>query len=144
MKKKNMQKMLLHLKKYWPWVLIMGIIIVAVLISFYFYRQSQDAKYEAQLAKNNPAAGDKELESTIEKVGKIVLLPTGETPTLATVTDKERLSNQDFYENARNGDKVLIYASARKAFLYRPSTGQIIAIAPVTVDPKTASSSATR
>lgn len=113
-----------------------------ILPSMYFYFEAQRARQEAELAKNNPKAGDEELKRVLEKVGRLVLLPEGETPTLATVTDKQLLSGQDFYKNAENGDKVLIYAVAKKAFLYRPSTNKIIEIAPVTVDTQTATGSA--
>lgn len=51
-----------------------------------------------------------------------------ETPTLATVSDVERLRSQVFFKNAENGDKVLIYAQACKAVLYRQSTKKIIAV----------------
>ena len=129
-------------KKYGQNITFLLIALAAVVASGYFYTQYQDARREADLAKNIPTAGDKELESIVEKVGKLVILPDGETPTLATVTDKERLSNQPFYKNAQNGDKVLIYTKAKKAFLYRPSINKIIEIAPVTVDPKIPTSSA--
>ena len=59
------------------------------------------------------------------------MLPTGETPTIATVTDASKLKDQAFFTNAVTGDKVLIYTNAKKAFLYRPSTNKIINIAPV-------------
>jgi len=129
-------------KKYGQNITFLLIALAAVVASGYFYTQYQDARREADLAKNIPTAGDKELESIVEKVGRLVILPNGETPTLATVTDKERLSNQPFYKNAQNGDKVLIYTKAKKAYLYRPSINKIIEIAPVTIDPKTATTGA--
>src|SRR3972149_319717 len=138
-----MQAVLSRFKK--KTLLYLGIIIVAaavILPSMYFYFEAQRARQEAELAKNNPKAGDEELKRVLEKVGRLVLLPEGETPTLATVTDKKLLSGQAFYKNAENGDKVLIYAVAKKAFLYRPSTNKIIEIAPVTVDTQTATGSA--
>lgn len=129
------------IKRYGQNLTFLLIALVALAAAGYFYTQYQKSQHESQLAKNLPQAGDQELKTVVEKVGKLVLLPEGETPTLATVTDKERLSNQSFYKNAENGDKVLIYTKAKKAFLYRPSSNKIIEIAPVTVDPKAATSS---
>lgn len=79
-----------------------------------------------------------ETTKLIQKVSKIYLLPTGETPTIATVADKDKLSNQQFFQNAQNGDRVLIYQKARKAIIFRPSTNQIIEIGPVNIAPSVA------
>ncbi|PIR80160.1 MAG: hypothetical protein COU25_01495, partial [Candidatus Levybacteria bacterium CG10_big_fil_rev_8_21_14_0_10_35_13] len=54
-------------------------------------------------------------------------------PTIATITDKSQLSTQPFFNNAVDGDKVLVYANAKKAILYRPSTDKIIEVAPVNI-----------
>lgn len=59
-------------------------------------------------------------------------LPAGEQPTLATVADQEKLKGQDFFSHAQNGDKLLIYPKAKKAILYRPSTGKIIEVTNLT------------
>jgi hypothetical protein len=72
-----------------------------------------------------------EVESTIEDISRHIKLPEGEVPTLATVADKKKLSEQEFFKLAENGDKVLIYKQAQKAILYRPSIDRIIDIAPV-------------
>jgi hypothetical protein len=75
-----------------------------------------------------------EISELTKKIGKIILLPAGETPTLATVTDKTRLEGQKFFKNSQNGDKVLIYAMASKAILYRPTNNQIIEVASITTN----------
>lgn len=62
----------------------------------------------------------------IANVGNLVALPVGETPTLATVSDKSKLANQPFFRQSENGDKVLIYKVAGKAYLYRPSQNRVI------------------
>lgn len=57
----------------------------------------------------------------------------GEEPTIATITDREKLKDQAFFARAENGDKVLIYAQAKKAFLYSVKTGKVLEIAPVNI-----------
>ena len=66
-----------------------------------------------------------------DTVGELITLPTDEEPAIATVSDKNQLGNQVFFANAENGDKVLIYQRSKKVILYRPSTGKIIAVAPL-------------
>jgi len=68
---------------------------------------------------------------TIAAVGKLIMLPEGEEPTVATISDIEKLKDQAFFTHAQNGDKVLIYTTAKKAILYRAETNKIIDVAPV-------------
>lgn len=63
-----------------------------------------------------------------------MFLPIGEIPTVATVSEPEKLKNQEFFKDAKKGDKVLIYTNARKAILYDPLADKIITIAPVSLD----------
>ena len=64
----------------------------------------------------------------VTKVGLLVEFPSTENPSVATVSDVEKLKSQDFFKRAKNGDKVLIFQSVKKAILYRPSTNKIIDI----------------
>jgi len=113
--------------------IIGAIIVIAALVpAVYFYSQYQQA--QARLANPNLFAAD-EVKNYVSQVSKLMMLPTGETPTLATVNDKEKLKNQSFFANAENGDKVLIYSNAKKAILFRPSTDKIIDVAPINVSP---------
>jgi hypothetical protein len=90
----------------------------------------QIEKLSSQLA--DPAQVAKaERDKLVSQVSKLTDLPQGETPTIATVTDAAKLKNQDFFVNAENGDKLLIYTKAKKAYLYRPSTNKVINIAPI-------------
>lgn len=70
----------------------------------------------------------------LDKVGGLMTLPTGEQPSIATVSDKNKLKDQAFFKNAQNGDTLLIYTNARKAILYRESTNKIIEVAPIAID----------
>jgi hypothetical protein len=101
---------------------------VAIGVLGYGYIQT---KNELNAAKNPSTAGKTETEQIVNQVNKYLLLPTDETPTLATVNDVSKLQGQQFFKNAQNGDKVLIYSKAGRALLYRPSSQKVIEYAPV-------------
>ena len=75
-----------------------------------------------------------ETQTLIEEVGKLISLPQDEEPTIATVSDPEVLKKQAFFANAKAGDKVLIYAKAKKAVLYDPVAKKIVEVAPLNID----------
>jgi len=103
------------------------IAVVAILVAAYFYNQ-------IRTLKNNPQiAAEKEVSALVNKVSKLVVLPTGEVPTVATVSDPEALKNQSFFATAEKGDKVLIYTQAKKAILYSVSLNKIIDVAPLNI-----------
>jgi len=102
-----------------------GLILIAVVIWLaYGYVTT---KNQLEQAKNSPStAGQTQTQQLISKVGQLVDLPPGETPTIATVNDASKLKSQAFFANAKDGDKVLIYSKAGKGVLYRPSTDKVI------------------
>lgn len=75
-----------------------------------------------------------EADKLISEVSLLIALPTDEKPTVATVTDLEKVKDQPFFKNAKNGDKVLIYTNAKKAILYRPSEKRIIEVGAVNIN----------
>jgi hypothetical protein len=81
--------------------------------------------------KNPTAAQTAEVKAVTAEVGKIMELPTGEDPSIATVLDKTKLTDQPFFVKAQNGDKVLIYTKSGEAILYRPSTNHIVNVSPI-------------
>lgn len=105
---------------------VIGVLFILLVISIgagvYFYQKAAvDTQEDAQ----------KELDDTIAAVGRLMVLPTTETPTMATVSDPEKLKDQPFFTNAKIGDKVLIYTIARKAILYSPTMNKIVEVAPI-------------
>jgi len=90
------------------------------------------AAYFLLAYRNNQAdpnlAIQKETKELTDRIGRFMELPTGEQPTLATVTDQDKLKGQNFFAHAQNGDKLLVYPIARKAILYRPSIGKVIEV----------------
>ena len=89
---------------------------------------------ELQAIKNDPqSVAREETRSLVASVGKLMDLPDGEDPTIATVSDPERLKDQPFFAKAKVGDRVLIYTNARKAILYDPTRNKIIDVAPINI-----------
>jgi hypothetical protein len=85
----------------------------------------------APLKTNPQEATQKQNQEIIDKVGKLMILPEGEQPTVATVTDPAVLKNQPFFAHAEIGDKVLIYTNSKKAILYSEKLNKIKEVAPV-------------
>lgn len=122
--------------------IVLGLLIGAVLAlipSYYFYTKYQQAQ---KLLKNPQQVSLEQTKSVVDKVGKLIALPTDETPSLATVQDKSKLKDQPFFKNAVNGDKLLLYIKAKKAILYRESANKIIEVAPINIQKQTAAPAA--
>lgn len=107
------------------------VVIVALIVSGFFIFQYFSLKNSLISGKTASAAEVKEL---VEKVGRLMELPKGETPTVATVTDPTQLTSQPFFANAKIGDKVLVYLNARRGILYRPDTNKIINVSPININ----------
>ena len=100
------------------------------------------------LQQKTPATGENGMSTpeddakVIAEVSKIMILPE-ETPSMATVLDVTKLSDQPFFKNAQNGDKLMLFTAAQKAILYRPSTNQIVETMPLIMDQNQQSSDST-
>ncbi|MEK7168727.1 MAG: hypothetical protein AAB778_01830 [Patescibacteria group bacterium] len=92
-------------------------------------------KYPESLGlSKGQAQAQAEVDVLIAEVGKLLALPSDEKPTVATITDVEKLKEQTFFKNAMNNDKVLIYTKAKKAILYRPSENKIVEVGAVNIN----------
>ncbi|GHU06699.1 hypothetical protein FACS189431_0010 [Alphaproteobacteria bacterium] len=81
-------------------------------------------------------AAEKEAAALRDRVAKLMQVPD-ETPTLATVQDAEKLAGQEFFKDAKTGDKVLIFTNAKKAIIYRESDNKIINSGPIILNSNT-------
>jgi hypothetical protein len=130
-----------------------AVVLVAIIAIGFFYLQTIRQKkllavVQKQLLEIKPSGSSSaensktNFRALIEEVGKLIILPDNEQPTVATVTDLEKLRGQPFFTNAQVGDTVLIYSLAKKAILYRPNENKIIELAPLnTADTQTTASS---
>lgn len=114
--------------KFIPYI-VAGVIVLVLFGGGYVYYQRQ-----SQVAKANPQRSvEAEVKKLVSEVGKLIDLPIGEVPTVATVTDVTKLQDQPFFAKAKNGDKVLIYTNAKKAILYDPTAKKVIDVAPINI-----------
>ncbi len=111
-------------------ILLAAVAFIGIAGGVFFYLQYQKAQSMLTNASNS---GQQEVTMVVGKVGKLMVLPKDEVPTLATVADITKLKGQPFFENAKNGFKVLIYTKAKEAILYDPIADKIVEVAPVNI-----------
>ena len=84
--------------------------------------------------KSEQAKHEKEVESEntlmLEKISKLLNVPE-EKPIVSTVNSNEDFANAPNFKSAEKGDKLFFWVSANQAILYRPSTNQVLDVAPV-------------
>lgn len=104
----------------WVMLVIGGLILVAIVSSVVI------------LLPSKPGPNLDDVWTIQDRVARHFVLPQGEDPALATVTDKSLLKTP-FLQQANNGDKLLIYQKAQRVIIYRPSLDRIIDIGPVSI-----------
>lgn len=115
------------------WIFGVAILLLLAVCGYLFWQNVQ-AQQKIQKLSNPQAVSQAETDMIVKKVGAIVALPGDETPTIATVVDYTKLQSQPFFANAQNGDKALLYAKAKKAYLYRPVANKLIEVAALNIN----------
>ena len=116
-----------------------GAVLLAVLLAvviagaggtYYFYSQYQEAKRQLKEASST---GQNQVQELVSEVGKLMELPTDETPTLATIKNTENFAEHPFLSKGQADDKLLIYPQSKMVIMYRPSSKKIVAVGTVTM-----------
>jgi hypothetical protein len=105
-----------------------AVTVVAILLLAVAFEAGRWSVYHA-----HPELSQAEQAATIlNNVGHLIQLPSGETPTMATINNAASAkTSQPFLVNAQDGDVLIVYPDAGEALLYRPSTDKLIAVGPV-------------
>lgn len=122
-----------------PWLLFLASL--AAIGYLWFFKV---VPLKSQLSQQVTQPVQDEVTTIVNEVGKLIVLPTDETPTVATVTDLSKLAGQPFFANAKIGDKVLIYTQAQKAILYDPIANKIIELAPFSAGTNTTNATSSK
>jgi cell division protein FtsL len=107
------------------------LIAIGIILLIYGYLHTRE---ELNKLSNATTANQNETQTLVNKVAKLVELPDNDVPTIATVSNANKLKSQQFFERAENGDKVLIYSKSGWAVLYRPSTNKVIVYSKVNLN----------
>lgn len=100
--------------------------------------QDLSVRYEQQTG--SPAQGREVAKEVVARVRKLMKIPEGVEPTVATIVDVEQLRQRNsFYNKAKNGDHLIV--TADRAILYDPAANIIIDVVPVQIQPTSSASS---
>jgi len=69
-----------------------------------------------------------EAQELVDAVGNHIMLPEDEFPAISTVTDIDKIKDQKVFEQAKSGDKILVYINKRNIIVYRPGEDKIVAV----------------
>lgn len=81
----------------------------------------------------------KEVQAVTHVIRQTIDLPPDEQAVVATVADIDQLKSQQFFQNAQNGDKVLMYPESGKALIYRPKDKRVVEFGALVIPPATPS-----
>lgn len=102
--------------------LTLPLLLIALLLAYHYYHENTKLRSSFTSATLTPAQ-----ESDITaQLSEIVVLPKGEAPLIATISNVALLQGQPFYVNAQKGNKVFVYCVARKTILYDPLARKIV------------------
>jgi len=109
-------------------------VVAALAVFAYLYFDAKNELSMVSTAQGQTALAQKEVQEVTDQLGKLTILPE-ESPVVATILDAKLLATQSaFYTNAENGDKLVVYPNAQKAYIYSPTKNVIVNSGPLVVD----------
>lgn len=119
------QKSPITVKRLLTIILIIVIFVVGVGAGYMVYNKLSEKNSKKEEIVDN------QVGEILDELGKIILLPEDETPTVMSIMDVEELKkeNEEFYKDAIKGDILIIYSD--KAIIFRREKRKIINVAPV-------------
>ncbi|MEN9390081.1 MAG: hypothetical protein RLZZ283_181 [Candidatus Parcubacteria bacterium] len=111
---------------------VIALLIIAAVV--YLVMRQNEAPATDTTATSGNQVTEEESRQIVAAVGKLFVVPTGEDPIVARVTDANALiAEQLFYKDIQNGDYLLIYPAAAKAIIYSPSRNVLVNVGPIQV-----------
>lgn len=112
---------------------VLLLIVGTMVMTFLYYRTRQQLLL-LSTPQGQQRLSEQEMAVVLEQLGKLTLLPD-EEPVMATIIDAGYLATQSaFYEQSENGDKLVVFPTAKKAIIYSPARNIIVNSGPVIDD----------
>ena len=121
------------MKKVGLFAVAVFILFTAVIGSVFSIKYYSKYKQAEKRLREASVVAQEDVKILLDKVGKLVKLPEGEIPTIATVSDLEKLKDQAFFAKAKIGYRVLLYSQAKKAILYDPVDNKVVEMGPLII-----------
>ncbi len=118
---------------------VVPVAILLIALGYYYYQ------YQNLLSKspaNAQAQAQEQTRAVVTDIEKLMYIADDSGAQLATISDITKLQGQKFFENAKNGDDLVLFPAAQQAILYRPSTHKIVQVGPFTPGTGSTASSA--
>ena len=118
-------------------LIVIGLIILVIFLDIR-RRDANKKLLQYEQSGGNQAQNQEVAKDVTEKVRRLMVIPDGINPTVATIVDvKELQAHNAFYNKAKNGDYLVV--TNDRAILYDPVADKIIDV--VTVQASVAGSS---
>jgi flagellar basal body-associated protein FliL len=127
-------------KGFFIFLLILVLFAALGYFGYYWWTMKKELR-QMQTTEGIKELQKKQSQELINRLKVHVAVPTDEEPVIATVTDAAALKKQSkFYEMAQNGNNVIIYFKAKKAYLYDSAKDRLLNVGPITLQDQTTSS----
>ncbi|MBU1348912.1 hypothetical protein KJ781_02490, partial [Patescibacteria group bacterium] len=100
--------------------------LVLVLGGGFFFAKSAGWLGRAPAARPAPVMTPDEITELVNRLSQQIPVPAGESPTVATIEDIDTLRSQnpEFYKEAENGDRLLVWSNT--AILYSSKLEKVL------------------
>ena len=112
---------------------IAAIVVAVIAVVFAGWMLLQNRQLQNEQATKTSAKSEVTNQEVAKKVAAVYDAPK-ETPSVAKVADRSKLPNEPFFQNAKQGDYVLIYPNAKIALIYRLSENKVVNIGPISTN----------
>jgi ribosomal protein S24E len=104
-------------------------VVLTLGVAVWLFAQNRTLQRKADSVKSSEKSSPTN-DEIAKKVASVYDAPN-EKPSVALVADKSKLPNEPFFQNAKQGDYVLIYPSAKIALIYRLPEKKVVNIGPI-------------
>jgi len=115
-------------------LVLLGASVAGSIFLYNKYTETQQKVEKLSTVQGQQELNKTQVQQLLSKMRTHILLPKDEDPVVATISDIKLLNSNPFYADAKNGDNVVVYAKAKKAFIYSSDKDMIINVGAFEID----------